>query len=244
MEIETILEKFGLNKNEAIIYVALLELGVSTASEISKKTGLHRTYFYDIAKELVQKGDIKQFKKGKKTYFSAELPEKLFRIEENKLEELRKIIPQLNAINNLKGQKPKVYFFEGKRGIEEINNETLREKGELAGFTTPRFISAEEKKISKEYISKRKSIGKKVRVIGEMSNEILEIKKRDKDESRQTRILPKDLFNSEIEIIIDNNKVYIINYKDEFGMIIEDREIAKVQKQIFEIVWNSGRIIG
>ncbi len=243
MEIEIILEKFGLNKNEAKIYAALLELGISTASEISKKTGLHRTYFYDIAKELVQKGTIKQLKKGKKTYFSAEAPDNLLKTEESRLEELRKNIPRLNAMNNLKGQKPKVYFYEGKKGLEEINDETLREKGELAGFTTPRFISAGEKRFSEEYIRRRKSIGKKARVIGEMSNEILEIKRRDKDELRQTRILPKDLFNSEIEIIIDNNKVYIINYKDEFGMVIEDREIAKVQKQIFEIVWNSGRII-
>ncbi len=244
MSMRNIFEKIGLNQKEADIYLASLELGVSTASQITEKTGLHRTYFYDIVKDLIQKGFIKQSKKGRKTYFSAEAPEKILKMEEQKIDELKKSIPELNAINNLKEKKPKVYYYEGKRGIEEINNATLRtSESELVGFTTPRFISADEKKLSDDYIKRRKDIGKKVRVIGEMSNEILEIKKKDKNELRETRILPKDTFHSEIEMIIGAEKVYIVNYKDEFGMVIEDKEVARVQKQIFEIIWNSGKII-
>lgn len=243
MNISDILERIGLSQKEVNIYLASLELGISTASQITKKTGLHRTYFYDIIKDLVQKGYIKQFKKQGKTYFSAELPDKILKMEEQKIDEFKKIIPALNAINNSQ-EKPKVYYFEGKGGIEEINNDTLRNIGsELVGFTTPRFISAEEKKLSNVYIAKRKELGKKVRVIGEMSNEVLEIKRKDSNELRETRILPNSIFHSEIEIVIGGNKVYIVNYKDEFGMVIEDKEIAKVQKQIFEMIWNSGKII-
>lgn len=244
MDNRDIFKKIGLNEKETSIYLASLELGISTASEITKKTGLHRTYFYDIVKKLVHKGFIRQLKKGRKTYFAAEVPEQIVKMEERKVDELKKIIPELNAINNSKTEKPKVYYYEGKDGIEEINNDTLRISDlELIGFTTPRFISSDEKKLSDDYIKRRKNLGKKVRVIGEMSNEILETKKRDKSELRETRVLPADIFHSEIEIIISNNKVYIVNYKDEFGMIIENKEIARVQKQIFEIIWNSGKII-
>ncbi|MFA6594351.1 MAG: helix-turn-helix domain-containing protein [Candidatus Buchananbacteria bacterium] len=239
-----IFEKIGLNKKETAIYLATLELGVSTASQITKKTGLHRTYFYDLVKELIQNGFIKQSKSGSKTYFVAESPDKILMMEEQKIAELKKAIPELNAINNQKEEKPKVYYYEGIKGIDEINNETLRIKdSELVAFTTPRFVTTKEQTVSDDYIKRRKVAGKKVRVIGEMSNEILELKKRDKNELRETRILPRDIFHSEIEIGVGGDKVYIVNYKDEFGMIIEDKEIARVQKQIFEIVWNSGKII-
>ena len=33
------------------------------------------------------------------------------------------------------------------------------------------------------------------------------------------------------------SKVFIIDYKEQFGFIIEDTEIARVMKMIFEIVW-------
>lgn len=244
MNINNIIEQTGLNQKESVIYLATLELGIATASQITQKTGIHRTYFYDIIKGLVKKGFIKQSKKDKKTIFIAESPNKILEMQERKLNEFKKIIPELNAINNLTTKKPKVYYYNGQAGMEEINNDTIMgNESELVGFTTPRFINSHEKKLSNEYIAKRKSAGKMVRVIGEMSNEIMEVKKRDDQELRETRILPVDLFHSEIEIIIGNDKVYIVNYKDEFGMIIEDKEIAKVQKQIFEIIWNGGKII-
>lgn len=245
MNLQATLKNIGLNQKEASIYLASLELGDATAGQITKKTGLHRTYFYDIVKGLIQKGFIKQTKKGKKTHYSAEAPDNILKIEERKIADLKKIMPELTAINNSMAEKPKVYYYEGQEGMAEINSDTLRTPGsELVGFTTPRFISFDEKKLSDDYIKRRKEAGIKVRIIGEMSNEVMEIKRKDGDELRTTRILPKDIFHSEIEIIISDSKVYIVNYKDQFGMIIEDKEIAKVQKQIFEIVWNSGKVIG
>jgi len=40
---EDIINKLGLEKSEAAIYTALLELGPSTVTEITKKAGITRT---------------------------------------------------------------------------------------------------------------------------------------------------------------------------------------------------------
>jgi len=243
MEIEKILEQTNLRPEEVRIYLSTLELGASSASDIAKKAQIQRTYFYDLSKKLVENGFLKRSKDGKKTLYFAENPEKIVEIERKKLDMLEKAVPELKAIYNTTGKKPRISFFEGNEGIDQINNDTLKHKGEIIGFTTPLFVKYKNERLSKEYIRNRISIKNPVRAIGEMSNEILELQRRDKEELRETRILPQNIFSSNIEIGVYGNKMFVLDYKQEFGFIIESTEIAKVFKMIFEMIWSSGKII-
>jgi hypothetical protein len=49
--------------------------------------------------------------------------------------------------------------------------------------------------------------------------------------------------NSERKDFSGSKKVFIIDYAKEFGMIIESDKINHVLKQLFEIVWDSGKIV-
>ncbi len=242
MDIKKVLKQFNLETKEANVYLASLELGASTAQNIAKKAGVTRTYFYDLAEKLLKIGLLKQMKKGNKKLFFATEPEQLLEMKEKQLEDLKEAIPQLKAIYNTLGQKPKVFYYEGRDGIDKINDDTLRYKGEIVAFTTPRFAIVDQQKLSKEYIKRRVALGNRARVIGEYSKEMLGLKKRDPVSLRETKLLPRDVYNSEVEIGIYGNRVSIIDYKEEFGFIIEGNEIAKVLKMIFEIVWNSGKM--
>ncbi len=243
MNLEHILCELNINKKEAKIYLASLELGVSGAADIAKKAGIQRTHFYDLTEKLLNLGLLKQLNKGKKRLFYSVKPERLMQIQKERLEKLVLALPEFKALFNAQEKKPRIFYYTGKSGINHINNDTLQYKGEIVGFTTPRFISAYNKKISSQYIAKRVSLGNKVRVIGEMSQEIMELKNKDKNELRETRILPKTIFTSEIEIGAYDNKIFVVDYKQEFGFIIESTAIASTIKMIFEIIWNSGRII-
>jgi len=243
MNIQETLALFNLDEKESAVYSAALETGIATAQQIAKRARIQRTYFYDLSEKLLALGLLKQISRGKKRYFEAAEPEKLIEIQEEKLQELKNSLPQFKALQNTKGQKPKVYFFEGRSGIDQVNEDTLKYKGEILGFTTPRFVSVYEEKLSREYITKRKSLGVKVRAIGEVSREILKLQKRDKEELRETRMLPKDLYSSEVEIGMYGNKIFFANYKNQFGLIVEDSDISNTLKKIFELVWDSGRVI-
>jgi hypothetical protein len=111
------------------------------------------------------------------------------------------------------------------------------------GFTTPRFVTTDQQRLGREYIRRRVALGNRVRVVGELCPEILELQKRDKAELRETRVLPRELYSSEVEIAIYGNKMYVADYKEEFGFIIEGSDIAQAMKRIFEIVWESGKVI-
>ena len=243
MDLTKTLEELGLNKKEAAIYLATLELGEASALNITKKAGIQRTYFYDLSERLIVLGLLRQIKKGKKRFFAALEPDKLLDLEEKKLESLKEALPQLKSLFNTKGQKSKIFYYEGIEGIRQIINDSLSFKSEVLFFETPQIVALDQQRLLKEYIKKRIALGIKVRVIGEMSTEILNMKTRDKDELRETRILPKNIFSSDVEIGIYGNRIYIVNFKDEFGFIVEDSQITKTLKMIFEIVWASGKII-
>jgi len=243
MELDEILANLGLDKREAALYLATLELGEASAKDIAKKASIQRTYFYDISDKLIKSGFLKQVAKGKKRLFSALEPERLLELEEKRFKQLKNALPQFKALFNTKGQKSKIFYYEGLEGIRQIINDSLSFKSEVLFFETPQIVALDQQRLLKEYIKKRIALGVKTRVIGELSPEILNMKIRDKDELRETRILPKNIFSSDVEIGIYGNRIYIINFKDEFGFIVEDSQITKTLKMIFEIIWASGKII-
>lgn len=237
------LKELGLKEKKADVYLACLELGSATASRIAKKAGIKRPYFYDIAQYLMERGLINQTKKGKHRYFSAASPDKLLDIEQEKLKNLEEVLPELKSYYNVTGAKPKILFYEGKYGIDQINNDVLNYKGDAMAFSTERFLTADEEKLAQEFIKKRVKRKLKVRVIGPVSPEFLELKKRDKEELRETKMLPRDLYESNVEFSFYGNKVAIINYKENFGFIIESSDVAGPLKQIFELIWRGGFVV-
>jgi len=238
MDTSEIARGLHIGQKEMRVYLATVELGSSTAAKIAKKAGIQRTNFYDIADRLIEKGLLQQITKGKRRLFSAVEPDMLIEEEERRLTKLKKTMPELMALYNTAGQKPRIFYYEGKTGIDQINEDTLRYKGEMVAFTTPRFVSASHRQLGRQYIQKRIAIGNRVRVIGEDSPEVRELKVCDSEELRETRIVSRDTFHSEVEIGIYGNKVFVVDYKEEFGFIIEGSEIAKAMKMIFELVWN------
>lgn len=238
-----IFNNFGLESKEKDLYLASLELGVASASDIAKKAGIQRTHFYDLYKKLADIGLLQQIKRGSKNLFVATDPEKLLEIQKKKLKEIEDSLPELKALYNTTGQKPKVFYFEGLAGIHQINSDLLNHEGDIIGFTTPRFVNMNSEKLSKEFIERRIKLGKKVKVLGQLSPEIISLKKRDEEELRETRILPENIFSSEVEIGIYNNRVFVANYKNAFGFIIEDTDFSNTMKKIFNLVWNSGKVL-
>ena len=243
MNIKHIFKHFGLDEKEAAIYVASLELGTASAQEIAKKAGIQRTYFYDLSAPLIDRGLLRQVKRGSKRLFAATDPKILLEMQEGYVREIRGVLPQLNAIYNTSGEKPAIFYYEGTNGINQINDDSLRYEGELIGFTTPRFVSIKNQEISREFIKRRQELNKRARIIGQLSPEIKQLKERDAEELRETRILPSDMFSSEVEIGVYGNKLFVINYKKLFGFIVEDNDFADTFRKIFNIVWNSGKII-
>jgi len=237
--IKKILLELNLKEKEAELYIACLQANPSTVTALAKRAQVQRTEVYSIADRLVQKGLFQRSKKAGKASFFAVPPDTLVEIEKQRLYSLEQALPELKSFDNSDtSKKPKILYFEGENAIEQINADTLKHSGEVLAFTTPNFVNKDNGQWGKEYIKKRINLGNKARVIGEFSAELLSLKKRDSQELRETKVLPQDIFRSNIEIGIYDNKFFVCDYKNNFGFIVEGEEISSVLKNIFDIIWN------
>ena len=61
--------------------------------------------------------------------------------------------------------------------------------------------------------------------------------KYNKEELRETALIPADKYYFSPEICIYDNKVMIASWREKLGIIIESNEIAEEMKKIFELAW-------
>ncbi|HCP08899.1 MAG TPA: hypothetical protein DIT25_03835, partial [Candidatus Moranbacteria bacterium] len=127
-KMKNILRNYGLSDKENEVYLASLELGEATGFQVYKKTSLKKPTVYYILDDLRKRGMVSLSSKGKKKFFVAEDPQKLRKKLEEKLSSFDEILPQLRSIYNVPTSKPKLRFYEGKEGLKEVYDDTLRYK--------------------------------------------------------------------------------------------------------------------
>lgn len=110
---EDVLVEAGLSKNEAKVYLALLDLGPSTAGKISEKSSVHRTNVYDALDRLIEKGIVTYIFKKDTKYYHATEPENLLNLIREKELHLTQILPELQLSKEFAKIKPKAEICEG-----------------------------------------------------------------------------------------------------------------------------------
>jgi sugar-specific transcriptional regulator TrmB len=241
MEIKPTLEQLGLTGKKVDVYLASLELGSASVIEIAKKAGIKRTTVYDILMDLKTAGLVSETLKGKKRLFIGENPEKIQKDLQKKESLFSEILPQLKSIHNISGVKPKIRFYEGKEGLMEAYDDTLKYSGEFVAFGSEDVYRVLGRDWVEDYIKRRVKKGIRVRAILP-STEYLEkeIFIRDQQQLRACKSIKKEDYPFSIEIdIYGHQKVAMISNKEQLAVIIESTEIYKTMKFIFELAWDN-----
>lgn len=245
--IEKELQKLCLSDKEVKVYLASLELGPSPVQTIARKAGVNRATTYVMIEALIKKGLMSSFEKGKKRFFTAESPVNLISLLQKqeseikaKQKSLEELMPELNALFASAEEKPRVKFFEGLEGIKAIQNDILAAKfnslDEIVSLDECyRILPPEKKEHRQKIVEKTKNIS--VRVIYTSSKGPILPKK---ENSRERRFIPLDKFLFDTEIYIYGPKVAIISCKGKImGVIIENKDIAKALKVVFNLAWEA-----
>ncbi|MEK6927528.1 MAG: helix-turn-helix domain-containing protein [Nanoarchaeota archaeon] len=237
------LVEYGLNEKEAKVYLALLELGMSTANEIAEKADLVRTTTYDVLKGLREKGIVGKVIKNKIIYFEAAEPEKLIQLTEEKGRKIKKIISQLKGLRGKKKELLEVELFEGKEGIKTVYQDILNERKQLLAFSNTHFIYNVLPFYVPHFVNQRVKKKIFIKLLTEKTKESLSLMKgRDKFEMRETRFVEemKDIPITEY-IYGDNIAVLGTDIKNPMGLIIRNKDFAKAQKLLFDLAWKNSR---
>lgn len=119
---ELIIEAFesvGIPKMQTIIYLDLLKNKESTATEISKRTKMHRANVYDTLTKLKERNLVYLSNKEGKQVFAALSTDLIINEEKDKLENLKSAMDYIKT-TYVSGQTPKVYTLEGLNAVRSI----------------------------------------------------------------------------------------------------------------------------
>lgn len=244
-EYNTLLEKFGLNKKESALYIALLELGQAEVSAIAMNAGIKRPTAYFVLRDLETKGFVSFILSGKTKKFVAEDPKKLLALEKSKITDLETAMPGLLGLTIKNQYRPGVRFFSGKAGVKAVYEETLLQTPgtEMLSIGNAQSIEESIPGFADWYIKRRAGGGISMRAVTPDTPSMANIKQRDAVELRHTRLLDPSQFTAAVEINIYGNKVSAVSVVENelVGIIIESKILALAQRQLFEILWNNAK---
>lgn len=231
------LENAGLKRNEAKIYITLLENGLSLVSNIYEKTSIHRRNIYDALGRLQEKGLVTVVIKNGKKHFEAVNPEKLLDYVQEKEEGIKQILPELkNKYKAVKSEEEGL-MFKGIEGMKTIMQDMLN-VGE-----TMYFIGAKGKWLVNElrfYFPKfeKERIKRKIRI-----KQIFdyEVKKQiiPNIQYSEHKFFSKK-YSSPTHIWIYGNRVVTAFWGDtQFAFMIKSNKISEGYKKFFDFIWKT-----
>lgn len=241
------LTNLGLSENEARVYLAMLELGPATMLRISTKAEINRPTAYVQIERLKKLGLASTQTKGKKQFFIAEDPNQLLsvieeerRTAEQKKEGLAKLLPELESIFHMAGDKPQVRFFEGKEGLLRMQEDFLS-----SGETLVLGISAMDEvfrvfpQFSESYVPERVKKGMRSKLIYTAKDErVIKLMSSSDAMLRESKYISPEKFPISTDITIYKDSVAIATLKEKlFGTIITDKDVAHSFRGMFNLIW-------
>lgn len=232
------LEEFGLTKTEEKVYLALLKKGETTATDLIKKTQLHRTTVYDVLERLIEKGVVSFIIKNKVKNYSPASPSKFLDIaleEKNKAEEkiqkAEKIVKEIQEIKQNQKENSIVQVFIGEKGQRTIMDDIINQGKEFYVLGGGGTFSNSLPLYTKQWAEKRKKKKIKAKIIHTEKKEAPIWK------LNEIRYLPKEYSFPSVNFIY-GNKVAIFIHEEPLNMIlIESEKVAKSYKNYFDLLW-------
>ena len=250
MDIKETLKKIGFDQKQTAVYLAALELGEATMTELAKKAEQKRPTTYLAVEEIQTQGLLSETKKGRRKVYSPVHPRRLVEIMRSREQQISEALPELLAIYNSPKAKPKIQVFEGVEGIKLMYRElyqSLNKKEEALWFTRIDAIREHVPEAETEYLKMlRKLNDPKIRELNYGNKEGKQWLKKSKSfrgKNHHIRILPLDFEFGASDNLIFGNKLVTFSLKDDvFVIVIESKEIVKTYRTLFEWAWMQGKI--
>jgi len=233
-----ILEDLGFTNAEIKVYLALLELGLSTAGPIIEKSGLQSSVVHMTLNKLVNKGFASFIKEGQRNHYQASDPKHISDYIDEKKKQFEKLLPELTLKQEMAKEKSEITTFKGIKGIRELLHELL----EAGGSEHHTFGSSKESLMMGDafcmsYHKKRAEKGIKAKLLfNESLRKWCDVNLYPDAQYKFTKMG----FEPLTETIIRNDKIGIILWTENpIGILIHNKIAAQSYDKFWEIMWNS-----
>jgi len=238
------LGQLGLDRRQVRIYQSLHKLGPASIRDVAADAGINRGSTYETLKQLVTKGLVSYFPKGRRRVFQAEDPERLLSLGESRQQALARAMEELrkDIIPALKQARPEfspgnVRFYEGDDGValvlRDILDSTARGGEKGYAVISTKTLRQHLYRPFPNFTRQRVQKGIRVRVIavGEGGDDA---------ELAERKWLPAGAGTDASYIAIYPPKVAMITLADRnypVVVIIDSAAIASTQQLLFDTLW-------
>ena len=238
---EEVLEKLGLSKNEAKVYLALLGLGASSVGKIADEARIHRTNVYDAIERLLEKGLVSYINKDDKTkVFDAASPDKLMCLIDEKKSLLESAMPTLKIRKEMTEKKSQACIYEGVAAFTRILENFLSYNEPILVYGIPK----QAPELMRHFIAgfHKRRIPKKIKMTHIYNlNAEDRIKYLNSLPYTQAKYLPQEL-DSQVSTNICGDEVVFVVWTEPVMVIqLKNKIIAETYKRYFNVLWKAAK---
>jgi sugar-specific transcriptional regulator TrmB len=235
-----VLQEIGLSEKAASIYVTLLGQQRMTVAQIARASGIKRATCYEHLDNLLAKGFIRRIPVGKRMFYSSVEPKRILSDFKRKATLLEESVQEMTAIHENAINKPKITYYEGKREIRTIYEDIFKTVGDTYSIFPPATFF--ENFTEEDYSEFDRSIGqyalksRDLFVADKYYKKIKEIRAKNGLENKSDKKLPP-WFTCNVDVLIYSDKVALISLRDLSAIVIENRDIADLFKNLHGFLW-------
>lgn len=235
-------ESIGIPKMQTTVYLDLLKNKESTATQISKRTRMHRANVYDTLTKLKERNLVYLSTKEGKQVFAALPTDLILNQEKDRLENLKSAMDYIKT-TYVSGQTPKVYTLEGLNAVKSILFSLLEKKSEIwiYGLAENENVTnvLNDKLMNSFHLERIKRHIELKLLFYKFPNE--ETKTLGGLKFTEARLLPKiqQSKTSQITQIVCSGSVYVTLWIHPiYTIVIENDVIAKEYLDLYRILWD------
>lgn len=247
---ENILRNIGLSESEIKVYIALLETGQSSISQINEKTAIERRYIYDVLNKLIEKGLVSYVIEKKKRNFQITTPKRILGYLQEKKESIQKTEKEVNEIlpgilksYNKNKTDIKVEIYRGKEGMKAIGEDLLNSKnnyfiggnGAIEEYMPFYWIHFNKKRIEKKVMWHdliiEGSMMKTFKSLNKAKRKLKEIS------FYEYKVLPSELASPHVISIYGDKVAFSLWKSQPFNVVIQNKDISDYYLKYFNFLW-------
>lgn len=235
----SLFEHTKLNDKQRRVYLALMQLGRSTVTQIADYSQIKRTNAYNIITELQEMGYVHEVMAGKKKTYAAADPNVFASELRQNTKSFEEMLPYLHAVQRRNG-KPYVQYFSGLSGLKEAFSQIYKPKD-------ARYYTSIERNIITipDEVTKWQKLYKSGKAAPD-SRHILTNTKSDrafakllvKSHQRVRYLPPESSLN--VDIVLVDKKVFLTSFEDTIHVtVVHSEAIFTALCAIYDLAWSN-----
>ncbi len=243
MHIRTTIGSLGYSPREVTVYLAALELGESTVTEIAKRARMPRITANACIKSLHQKGMINAYLMNRRKLWAAESPDRLLSQLKERENALRTVLPKLQVIQHSSQTKNSVRIYNGAEEIKQIVKDMFEKKHNIQAIVPwLEWVDLVGGPFINDFTEARVERSLRIQLLTTKQKWTMALREKDPQEMRNTRFFPASLPLKNIIFLYDDSVAIISPQAARpIGILIEDEDMRNSMGVLFDTLWHQSK---